>query len=273
MENAYENLFDAFSEERANKPRRTGLTIVRDEGLGLHQAEDLMHVCGDYLDIIKIEQGTEALYDKVFIKEKIGLYQDHNIDTMPGESVLEIAIWHKVHEQYLKNAKDLGFALMSISSGTIAMRQKIRKDVIEKSLKNGFKIISIAGRKHPEERLSLPAVFKLISDDLKMGVYKVLIKAEEYRNGFGICDSEGRIIKRQIVRFLEGVSDPDALVWEAPFRNQQQDLIFHLGLNVNLDGIAWDEGLSLEALRQGFIGEKDKKAYLERKYWEDLQKV
>jgi phosphosulfolactate synthase len=207
------------------------------------------------------------------MKEKIGLYKEHNIETMPGESVLEIAIWHKIYDQYLKNAKDLGFTIMGISSGTIAMRQKIREDVFKKSLQNGFKVISSIGRKHPEEKLSFPAVFQFISNDLEMGAYKVLIKAEEFKNGFGICDREGNIIKKHILRFLEEVDDPDTLLWEAPFRNQQQDLIFHLGLNVNLDGIAWDHVLELEALRQGFIGEKDKKAYLERKYWEDMKKI
>jgi phosphosulfolactate synthase len=273
MENAFDDFFDTFSQERSDKPRQTGLTIVRDRGLGLNQAEDLVRVCGDFVDTIRIDQGTEALYDKIFIKEKIDLYKEHKIDTMPGESVLEIAIWNKIYEQYLKNARDLGFTVMGISSGTIAMRQKIRMDVIKKSLQIGFKLISIAGRKHPEEKLSFQTVLQLISDDLKMGAYKVLIKAEQYRNGFGICDSEGRIIKKQILEFLEGVRDPDALVWEAPLRNQQQDLIYHLGLNVNLDGIEWDTVLSLEALRQGFIGEKDRRAYLERKYWEDLQNV
>lgn len=273
MENALENLFDAFSEERANKPRQTGLTIVRDSGLGLHQAEDLVRVSGNFIDMIRIDQGTEALYDKIFIKEKIDLYQTHNIETMAGESILEIAIWNKIQDEYLKKSKDLGFTIMGIPSGTIAMRRKIREDVIKKSLQSGFKVVTIAGRKHPEEALSFPLVFQLISEDLKMGAHKVLIKAEEYRNGFGICDSQGNIIKKQVLHFLEGVEDPDSLVWEAPLRDQQQDLIFHLGLNVNLDGIMWDEVLLLEALRQGLIGEKEKKSYLERKYWEDLQKL
>jgi len=268
-----ENLFDAFSEERASKPRKTGLTIVRDCGMGLNQAEDLVRVGGDFIDIIKIEHGTEALYDKIFIKEKINLYQAQNIDTMAGESNLEIAIWNKIHDEYLKKTKDLGFSIMGIPSGTIAMRRKIREDVIKKSIQNGFKVITIAGKQHQEEALTFPLVFQLISEDLKKGAHKVLIKAEEYRNGFGICDKEGNIIKKHVLHFLEGIDDPDTLIWEAPLRNQQQDLIFHLGLNVSLDGISGDDVLLLEALRQGLIGEKEKKSYLERKYWEDLQKL
>jgi len=273
MENALENLFDSFSEERANKPRKTGLTILRDNGLGLSQVEDLLRLSSDYIDVVKLAQGTEVLYEKTIIREKIGLYKKHDIEIMAGESILEIAIWKKIYDDYLKKSRELGFTIMGIPSTTIPMKGSIRNDVIEKSLENGFKVITVAGRKHPDEKLSLPFVFEMISEDIKLGTYKVLIRTEEYRDGFGICDEEGKIIKRQILRFLEGAEHPDTLIWEAPLRNQQQDFIYHLGLNVNLDGISWEQILALEALRRGLIGEKEKKAYLERKYWDDLQYV
>ena len=273
MENTFDNLFGSFSVERAKKPRKTGLTILRDRGLGLKQAEDLVRVGSNFIDVIKLDYGTEVLYDKILLVEKIDLYKQHKLETMAGESILEIAIWKKISDDYLKKSKELGFTIMGIPSTTIAMKGDIRKDIIEKSLQNGFKVITVAGRKHPEEELSLPFVFEMISDDIKLGTYKVLIRTERYKNGFGICDEEGKIIKKQILNFLEGTEHPDKLIWEAPYRSQQQDLIYHLGINVNLDGINWEQVLSLEALRRGLIGEKEKKAYLERKYWDDLQEV
>jgi len=273
MENAYDTLFDSFSEERAKKPRQTGLTIVRDRGLGPRQAEDMVRIGSDYIDMIKLDHGTEVLYDKILLSEKIELYKQHEIETITGESILEIALWKKIFDDYLKKCKDLGLNVVGIPSTTIAMKEEIRKDVIEKCLNNGFKVITIAGRKHPDEKRSLPFVFKMIADDIKMGVYKVLLRIEKFKNGFGICDKEGKIIKKQILHFLEGVEHPDMLVWEAPSKSQQQDLIYHLGMNVNLDGIELQQILSLEALRRGLVGEKEKKAYLERKYWSDLQDV
>ena len=273
MENAFDTLFDSFSEERAKKPRKTGLTIVRDRGLGLRQAEDMVRIGSNFIDMIKLDHGTEVLYDKILLSEKVELYKQHKIETITGESIFEIAIWKKILNDYLKTCKDLGLNVVEIPSTTIAMKEDIRKNVIEKCLNNGFKVITIAGRKHPDEKLSLPFVFRMISDDIKMGAYKVLIPIKKFKNGFGICDKEGKIVKKQILRFLEGVEHPDVLVWEAPARSQQQDLIYHLGMNVNLDEIDWLQILSLEALRRGLMGEKEKKAYLEHKYWSDLQKV
>jgi phosphosulfolactate synthase len=273
MKNAFNNLFDSFSEGRAKKPRKTGLTIVRDRGLGLRQAEDMVRIGSDYIDMIKLDHGTEVLYDKILLSEKVELYKQHKIETMAGESILEITIWKKILNDYLKTCKELGLTVVGIPSTTIDMKEGIRKDVIEKCLDNGFKVITIAGRKHPDEELSLPFVFKMISEDIKMGIYRVLIRIERFKNGFGICDKDGKIIKKVVLSFLEGVEHPDMLVWEAPSRSQQQDLIYHLGMNVNLDGIDPQQILSLEALRRGLVGEKEKKAYLERKYWSDLQDV
>lgn len=271
MKNAFDALFDSFSEERAKKPRQTGLTILRDRGLGLRQAEDMVRIGSDFIDMIKLDHGTEVLYDKILLSEKVELYKQHKIETMAGESIIEIAIWKKILDDYLKKCKELGLNVVGIPSTTIAMKGDIRKEVIEKCLNSGFKVITIAGRKHPDEKLSLPFVFKMISDDINMGTHKVLIRIEKFKNGFGICDKEGKIIKKQILCFLEGVEHPDMLVWEAPARSQLQDLIYHLGMNVNLDGIDWQQVLSLEALRRGLMGDKEKKAYLERKYWSDLQ--
>ena len=273
MENAYDTFFDSFSEERAKKPRKTGLTILRDPGLGLRQAEDMVRIGNDFIDVIKFDHGTEVLYDKVLLNEKMGLYKQNKIETMAGESILEIALWKKIYVDYLRKCKDIGFTILGIPSTTVAMEEDIRNSIIEKALQNGFKVITIAGRKYPDEKLSLPFVFRMISDDIKMGIHKVLIRIEKYKNGFGICDQEGKILKKQILRFLEGVKHPDMLIWEAPTRSQQQDLIYHLGLNVNLDGVDWQQVLSLEALRLGLMGEKEKKSYLERKYWSELQNV
>jgi len=190
MEDALGNLFIAFSEDRAVKPRQTGLTIVRDNGLGLNHAEDMVRVAGEYIDIIKLEHGTEALYDKDLIEKKIDLYNSHNVDTMAGEDILEVAIWNRIAEDYLERAKDLGISIISIPRGTIAMRQEIREDIIKRSIHRGFKVITILGRRHPEEELSWSLVLQLISDDLKLGVFKVLIRAERNSSGFGICDSQ-----------------------------------------------------------------------------------
>ena len=44
--------------ERTGKPRKTGLAMVMDKGLSVREAEDLVSVADQYIDIIKLGFGT-----------------------------------------------------------------------------------------------------------------------------------------------------------------------------------------------------------------------
>ena len=59
--------------ERSKKPRENGLTMVMDKGLSIGECENLMSVCSDYIDIIKLGFGTSIITKNV--KEKIKIYQ------------------------------------------------------------------------------------------------------------------------------------------------------------------------------------------------------
>ena len=47
----------------------------------------------------------------------------------------------------------------------------------------------------------------------------------------------------------------EALIWEAPLKNQQQNLILRFGPNVNLGNIQPADVLAVEALRCGLRGD------------------
>ncbi len=56
-------------------------------------------------------------------------------------------------------------------------------------------------------------------------------------------------------QILEAVGDTNLLIWEAPLKQQQQELITRFGPNVNLGNIPSNEALALEALRVGLRGD------------------
>ncbi len=47
------------------------------------------------------------------------------------------------------------------------------------------------------------------------------------------------------------IGDPSLIIWEAPLKSQQQDLITRFGSDVNLGNIPAQEVLAVEALRVG----------------------
>jgi phosphosulfolactate synthase len=246
---------------RSEKPRRTGLTMVIDKGLGKHFLQDLIQTAGDYIDVIKLTFGTSAFYERRLLKQKNELIVSSGIEVMPGGTFLEVAVWQKSLEVYLKRARDLGFSVIEVSDGTIEIDRITRIEAIRRALDMGFKVITEVGKKDPREALSAELIHDLIQEDLAAGAFKVIIEAREAGKGVGIFDQEGKTKEDEIDRILAAGTVADDLIWEAPLKNQQQDLILHFGLNVNLGNIPPEEVLALEALRQGLRGDTLKGAY------------
>jgi len=267
MGKAWDNVVQMPVGGRSEKPRTSGLTMVIDKGIGLHHLQDLIQTAGDYIDIIKLTFGTSAFYDEDLLKRKTEIITSSRIEVTPGGTFLEVAVWQNTLDDYLKSAKNLGFSAIEISDGTIEMSLEARREVIKKTLDHDFKAITEVGKKDPKEVLPISLVHRIIGEDIENGAFKVIVEAREAGKGVGIFDQEGKIKDEEIDNILAGVEDINALLWEAPLKNQQQALILRFGINVNLGNIPSDEVLALEALREGVRGDTLKKAYLENKDW------
>lgn len=262
MTRAWENVTEMPLGGRSTKPRTTGLTMVIDKGIGMNQAKDLIEISGEHIDIIKLTFGTSAFYERDLLLAKLRLLSAAEIDVMPGGTFLEVALWKGAHEKYLERAKELGFSAIEISDGTIDIDLSTRKDIIRKAIDMDFKVITEVGKKDPREALPIELVHRLIEEDLECGAFKVIIEAREAGKGVGIFDHTGKIKKDEVDNIVAGVENVDHLVWEAPIKSQQQELIIKFGNNVNLGNVPAEEVLALEALRQGLRGDTLKRAYL-----------
>jgi phosphosulfolactate synthase len=248
---------------RSRKPRTSGLTMVIDKGIGLRLLADLLDIADDDIDVIKLTFGTSAFYNRALLKKKNELITSSGIEVMPGGTFLEVAFWQNVVPGYLERARALGFSAIEVSDGTIVIDRPRRKDLIKRSLDMGFKVITEVGKKDPRDVLPIALIHQLIGEDLETGAFKVIIEAREAGKGVGIFDQEGRTRKDEVENIIAGAKDVNDLIWEAPLKNQQQDLILRFGPNVNLGNIPSEEVLALEALRQGVRGDTLKKAYLD----------
>jgi len=262
-EKAWDGIIRMPMPGRHLKPRTSGLTMVIDKGVGLRLLNDLLEIAADYIDILKLTFGTSAFYDRKLLRKKNEVITSSGIEVMPGGTFLEVAVWQGVVPEYLQRARELGFSAIEISDGTIAFDQKTRAELIKRSLDKGFKVITEVGKKDPQEALPIAETHRLVAADIGAGAFKVIIEAREAGKGVGIFDEAGRTRLEEVEHIVAGVADPNALIWEAPLKNQQQDLILRFGPNVNLGNIPHEEILALEALRQGVRGDTLKKAYRE----------
>jgi phosphosulfolactate synthase len=262
MNKAWDNVVTIPLKGRSEKPREKGITMVIDKHMGTHRLQDLIQIAGEYIDVVKLTFGTSAFYEREFLMDKIRLLSAANIDVMPGGTFLEVALWKRAYEKYLERAKELGFSAIEISDGTITIDLAARKDIIRQALDMDFKVITEVGKKDPKEALPIALIHQIIREDLECGAFKVIIEAREAGKGVGIFDQAGKIKQDEVDNIVAGVEDVDQLVWEAPIKNQQQELIIRFGNNVNLGNVPADEVLALEALRQGLRGDTLKRAYL-----------
>lgn len=240
---------------RRYKPRRDGLTMVIDKGLGLTETRDLLELAADYIDSIKLTFGTSAFYPASILQEKTQLCRRYGVDIFPGGTFLEIALIQGALGRFLTRAQELGFNAIEVSDGTITMTPQTRLWVIEQALAAGFKVITEVGKKHPADQLPVEQMVAQVRADLDAGAAHVIVEGRESGVGVGIYGADGHVKQSDLEAILAAVPHPEQLIWEAPLKLQQQSLILRLGTNVNLGNIPPGDVLALEALRVGLRGD------------------
>lgn len=236
---------------RAAKPRSQGLTMVIDKGMGIGETRDLLQINYQHIDFIKLGFGTSALYAEGTLEEKINLIQSYGIDVYPGGTFLEVALWQNRLVEFLDNCKAFGFSAIEVSDGTISLSKEVRERAITMAAEKGFRVLTEVGKKNDGMDVPVDTLAQQAMRDLQNGAYKVILEGRECGLNVGLYDAKGRMAEDDFNILISYIDDPKLIIWEAPLKVQQQDLITRLGSNVNLGNIPPQEVLAVEALRVG----------------------
>lgn len=242
-------------EGRENKPRNIGLTMIMDKGLGLSATSDLLQLAAPYIDYVKFGFGTAAMYPSELLKAKLSLIRSHGVQVYPGGTFLEIAYMQKKVEEYLFYVQEMGFDWIEVSDGTVAMDKLHRQQIIAKATDLGLLVITEVGKKDPRDQVANGILIDQIKRDLDAGANYVIMEGRETGLGIGMFDANGEIKKQVLNELMDGIDQPQKIIWEAPLKKQQVELIYLFGSNVNLGNIAPSEIIALEALRRGLRGD------------------
>lgn len=235
--------------------KSTGKTMMLDKGLGLNAVDDLLATAGDSITFAKFGWGTAATMDQDLIKAKTAKYRAKDIIPYPGGTLLEVAVASGKYNEFLAEAKELGFTGIEVSDGSTQVGTTTRSEVIKQARAAGFYVISEVGKKNPDldHELTTDERLKLIKRDLADGAHYVILEAREAGKNIGIYDAAGNIIGDELDA-LASVGT-DKLIIEAPLKPQQVALILKFGPQINLGNIAYDEVTALETLRRGLRGD------------------
>lgn len=260
---AWVGILDFPAADREARPRQRGLTMVIDKGIGLTGTRDLMELAGDYVDHVKLTFGTSAFYPHRLLRQKIELVKSYGVDIFPGGTFLELALMQNKLEAYLERAESLGFTGIEVSDGTITIDAATRAATIRRARAFGFTlVVSEVGKKDPRDQVPDLELWTQVEDDFASGSDLVIVEGRESGQGVVIYDEAGHILEQELEQMVSHVSQPGRLMWEAPQKAQQHQLVMRFGPNVNLGNIAPDEALALEALRVGLRGDTLRQYFL-----------
>jgi phosphosulfolactate synthase len=248
--NTFENVVALPLPGRSLKPRRSGLTMVIDKGLGPAQAADLAEIAHAWIDVVKLGFGTSRLCPQEVVARKVAIYRQHDIRVMPGGTLLEVVQAQRELDAFLKEARQVGFDAIEVSDGTIHMDDKTRTSVIGRAAAAGFMVFSEVGSKFADADLSAEETVREIQRDLELGAFQVIIEAREAGLGVGIYDAAGHIVDEKLQAIVAG-ADLQNVLFEAPQKAQQVVLIQKFGVNTSLGNISPSDVLALESLRAG----------------------
>ncbi len=249
---------------RPPKPRKIGLTEIRGpyySAYGRRHLEDILETVGAHVDGIKYAGGSFALMPAEAVKAINEVAHSHDVYVSTGgwmETVLRFG--SAAVDQYLEEAKSLGFDVIELSTGFISLPTDGLLRLIECVKKAGLKakpelgIQFGAGGSTSADELSaegtgdvgwLVAQAKRV---LEAGADIIMIESEGITENVSQwrTDVAARIIDALgLERVMFEAADPAVFEW----------YVKHYGNEVNLF-VDHSQIVQLEALRQGIWGTK-----------------
>lgn len=248
----FSQIINAPIGERAEKPRKTGFTMMIDKGLGFYGLRDVLETASSYVDVVKFGFGTSPLYPEHMLNRKLCLLSDVSVPASPGGTLTEIAYTQGVFSEYIRELKKLGFTAIEISDGTIELAANERRRLISHAKSELPLVISEVGKKLGGD-MDIVAYARGVLDDLDAGADYVVVEGRESGEGVGVFDATGSVKDDLVDAFLAELPlwAQEKVIWEAPKKAQQVAFIHRIGPSVNLGNIQPSDILALECLRRG----------------------
>jgi phosphosulfolactate synthase len=219
---------------------------VIDRGMSVAEVDNLLEVAGECVDIVKLGWGTALVTAN--LQDKLERLAAHGVPVMLGGTLTELAIRQGRVEGLIAWLRELGLRHVEVSDGTITLDPELKAKLITR-LAQEFTVLAEVGSKDVDFIMAPYVWVEQIQRDLAAGAWKVIAEARESGTA-GIYRASGEVRTGLIDEIAHAV-DPDALIFEAPRREQQVWLLKRFGTECNLGNIAPGDVLSLETLRLG----------------------
>ena len=230
--------------------------MMIDWGLPLGLQQDCLDTHGFYVDEAKIAAGIPRVMPADILGKKIAAYASHKVPCFPGGLFTELAIAQGNYDQFLEEAKKVGFGAIEISDNLLTLSPTDKKSYIRRAVKDfDLTVMGEVGRK--EGSLSGDELIADVENCLEAGAALVLLEAHELFHGE---------IRQDVIEALTQRVPGEKLMFELPvvvlpdvtrdYKNRVCAwLVRHFGTEVNLANVEWDEIYFTEIVRRGMGGD------------------
>ncbi len=237
---------------RSEKPRKIGLTMVVDWGIGPNRQQDLMITSAPYFDFAKIAVGLSRMYTDDVLRQKIQSYRALDIEPFPGGQYLEYAVMHNKLDLYLPACEAAGYRWIEVSDNVASVELEWKVRVIRDAVENyDMDVFGEVGKK--EGLAHGPSFVEDAKACLGAGAKIILLEAAELVN----ADAE---TEREVEETVSTVGLNNVMfelpgpwiagVTEFVIHKMRRELVDRFGVDVNVGNVMSDDLYSFEAYRR-----------------------
>ena len=220
--------------ERSKKPRKVGLTLARDLGLGYDMAASWVEAEGEFIDYMKIRHLYVLLMsagEDDLTRRKIKLYRKHDIDVNPGGIVFELAFLSNAVEKTFETLADLGFTAVELSENIIPLTLEQKINAIKQAKAQGLKTLFEVGEKYPTGDLNVDLAARDMLTMLDAGCDLLILEKSQLDMCLG---QKGEKPQAQLLLDLVERVGFEKIVFEAESTPHQVWLFKTFGPDVNM---------------------------------------
>ena len=237
------------------KPRKRGQTMMVDWGLPLRRLEDLLDMCGDYLDLAKFAVGSVRVYEERQLVSKLALYRDHGVRCFIGGGIGERLFaldGGDALPRLFAEARRVGFEAIEVSDNYITLDRDERFRQVRLALDVGLAVLGEIGSKHGHTDVDF--LVQQANDCFDAGAELVIVEGYEL--------IEAGKPKRAFIEALKARLDLARTLFELPgpwisgvnpaeVQDLKKFLIAEFGPDVSIGNLMPDDIFETEMARQG----------------------
>jgi phosphosulfolactate synthase len=225
-----------------------GLTMVIDPGLPTGAFTDVITSHREHIDLVKFGWGT-ALVTRD-LDRKVAVLREAGIGFYFGGTLFERFLFDNKIGEFLALVDRTGATHIEVSNGTIPLDQHAKAGYVQRMARYR-PVLSEVGYKDENRSAQLsPADWvDSIREDIDAGATMVITETRESGRS-GMARPDGHLRDEVLQAVLASV-DAGKLLFEAPTKEIQVELIRALGAGVNLGNIAASDVIGVATLRLG----------------------